>query len=141
MMKNIGGVITFENYVVEKVLFERNDSFSKEKEVKGEFDIKPDIQLSEDKKSMQVRVEINIFEDMRKNNFPFHMEVIVSGFFNVSSDDNTIKTDKFYPNAIAILYPYIRSIITTYTAMANVNPMILPTINVNKFIESNKKEM
>ncbi|MBQ3584336.1 MAG: hypothetical protein IJA27_06450, partial [Lachnospiraceae bacterium] len=62
-MKNIGGVITFENYVVEKVLFERNDSFSKEKEVKVEFDIKPDIQLSEDKKSMQVRVEINIFED------------------------------------------------------------------------------
>lgn len=140
-MKNISGVITFEKYVVERVIFERNDSLIEKKDIIVEFDIKPEILLSEDKKSMMVRVGINIFEDMKKNNYPFHMEVTVLGYFNVNSDDNDIKTDKFYPNAIAILYPYIRSIITTYTAMANVNPMILPTINVNKFIDSNKDKM
>lgn len=32
-------------------------------------------------------------------------------------------------NAPAILFPFIRSIISTYTAQANIPPIILPTIN------------
>jgi preprotein translocase subunit SecB len=36
----------------------------------------------------------------------------------------------FYGNSIAILFPYIRSMVSTVTLQANVQPMILPTLNL-----------
>lgn len=36
----------------------------------------------------------------------------------------------FYGNSIAILFPYIRSMVSTVTLQANVQPLILPTLNL-----------
>jgi preprotein translocase subunit SecB len=36
----------------------------------------------------------------------------------------------FYPNSIAILYPYVRAFITTVTAVGSDAPLILPTLNL-----------
>lgn len=36
----------------------------------------------------------------------------------------------FYANSIAILFPYLRAFITTLTAVANIKPLILPTLNL-----------
>ena len=38
----------------------------------------------------------------------------------------------FYRNAIAILFPYIRSFVSSLTAQANITPMILPTYNLGE---------
>lgn len=36
----------------------------------------------------------------------------------------------FYPNSLAIIFPYVRAFISTLTLQANVSPIILPTINL-----------
>lgn len=36
----------------------------------------------------------------------------------------------FYPNSLAILFPYIRAFISTISLQANVTPILLPTINL-----------
>lgn len=36
----------------------------------------------------------------------------------------------FYPNSLAILFPYIRSFVSTITLQANVRPILIPTINL-----------
>lgn len=36
----------------------------------------------------------------------------------------------FFPNSIAIIFPYIRSFISTLTLQANIPPLILPTMNL-----------
>jgi preprotein translocase subunit SecB len=36
----------------------------------------------------------------------------------------------FYPNSIAIIFPYIRAFVSTISLQANVQPVILPTINL-----------
>lgn len=59
------------------------------------------------------------------------------GFFRVEDENNEV--DKFKPNAVAIMYPYIRAIVTNYTANANVNPLILPVININALIRDKMK--
>ena len=38
--------------------------------------------------------------------------------------------DFFYPNSLAILFPYIRAFISTVSLQANVIPILLPTINL-----------
>ena len=37
----------------------------------------------------------------------------------------------FYPNSIAIIFPYVRAFVSTLTLQANVPPMLLPTINLS----------
>lgn len=37
----------------------------------------------------------------------------------------------FYANSIAIIFPYVRAFISTVTLQANVNPIILPTLNLS----------
>jgi len=37
----------------------------------------------------------------------------------------------FYRNSIAIVFPYMRSFVSTVTLQANVNPIILPTLNLS----------
>lgn len=36
----------------------------------------------------------------------------------------------FYPNSIAIIFPYIRAFVSTLTLQANIPPMVLPTLNL-----------
>lgn len=45
----------------------------------------------------------------------------------------------FYPNSIAIVFPYIRAFISTLSLQANMNPIILPTMNLTSLQEELKK--
>ena len=45
------------------------------------------------------------------------------------------KIRDFEANAIAILFPYMRAIISTYTANANVAPVIIPPMNINAYLK------
>lgn len=36
----------------------------------------------------------------------------------------------FYPNSLAILFPYVRAFVSTLSLQANVRPVMLPTINL-----------
>lgn len=39
--------------------------------------------------------------------------------------------DYFYTNAIAIIFPYVRAMVSTLTLQANAAPMVLPTLNLS----------
>lgn len=51
--------------------------------------------------------------------------------------------DFFYPNALAIVFPYVRAFISTMSLQANLRPIMLPTFNLinlkDKFKESTIK--
>lgn len=71
----------------------------------------------------------------------------VDGFFDINSgllkDDEENDRDIsdvnkiFLVNATAILYPYLRSIVTMVTGLDNSNNIILPTINLRNFSMDN----
>lgn len=44
----------------------------------------------------------------------------------------------FYPNSIAILFPYIRAFVSTLTLQANIMPIVLPTMNLTSLQEELK---
>lgn len=123
------GVISFLNYEVTKVEFSLNDNFSGDS-VKMNIETASDMVLSDDKKQMEILLSVHIFKDAQNNNYPFEMYVQVRGYF-VGGED----ISQYQANALAILYPYVRAIVSTYTANANVSPLILPTVNINKMLE------
>lgn len=123
--------LIFNKYIVKEVLFEYNENF-KEKPIDIKFKINKN--TSYDKDKMIVDLETEIFE--KNDKYPFYMVVVVRGIFSIENNDERIN---FEPNAIAILYPYIRSIVSTYTSQANIMPLILPIINVNKLLEDKRE--
>ncbi len=45
----------------------------------------------------------------------------------------------FYPNSLAIVFPYIRAFVSTITLQANVQPVVLPTVNLMGLTEELKE--
>ena len=125
--------LRFEKYIVKRVNFEYNEEF---KDDSANLDIDIDKNIEYIKNKMIVTLEVNLFSKTEKR-YPFRMNVEVKGFFEIENNDENIN---FEPNAIAILYPYVRAIVSTYTSNANVMPLILPSINVNKLLEEKEKE-
>lgn len=72
----------------------------------------------------------------QESNLPFLLEVSLRGFFQVSSNLKLEdKIEALVVNGSAIIYPYIRAIVTDLTSRSDFRPLILPTVNFNQMIE------
>lgn len=47
--------------------------------------------------------------------------------------------DKLKANAVAVMFPYLRSQVTLLTTQPNILPIVLPTININKLLQYHRK--
>ena len=130
MNKNYESKLICKNYIVKDINFEYNEEY-KENTTKLDFDINKDIEYID--KDMIVTLSVHICNDREEGDYPFKMSVVVKGYFEIEQNDDNIN---FEPNAIAILYPYVRAIVSNYTANANIMPVILPAINVNKLLDN-----
>ena len=69
------------------------------------------------------------FDALSEGTVLVHVNCVASFKFRESISFDGIP-DFFYGNCIAILFPYIRSMVSTLTLQANINPIILPTMNL-----------
>ena len=131
--------LRFINYVVNEIRFKYNDQFKMES-VKIDFNVKKNIAYNEQNNSAVVTLDVNVFDDCVENNYPFSFYVRVSGFFEVTNLESKDEKMLIEANAIAILFPYVRSLISSFTVNANVSPLILPPINVLKLFQKEQKD-
>jgi preprotein translocase subunit SecB len=132
----IKSVLRFSNYIVNEAHFIINENFQGNgTSIPIDFDVKNDIEYEADKKSANVTLTVKIFDKMKDKNYPFYFEVKLTGFFQVENAEIPEEKMLIESNAIAILFPYIRALISSYTANSNVSPLILPPINVVKFMK------
>jgi len=136
MNDSLNSGLRFIDYNVNTIMFNTNKEFE-DKPLNVKFNIDRFVEyLDDEDNTMLVTLDINIFENAEKNNFPFSLSVNVTGIFeleNVHVDDRVSFAEV---NAVAILFPYIRALVSTFTANANVPPLILPPINVVSLIEN-----
>lgn len=70
-----------------------------------------------------------VFMNTEENPFPVDMTVTITGLFDLKGQSEEY-IDKFLKeNAVQMLFPYIRSIISSVTAASFMQPMVLPVIN------------
>lgn len=135
----MNSIMRFENYIVKKAIFEYNIEYEGNEEgIDINFDIDVDFDVDSEKGELFVFLKTIIFDEPIKNNYPFRMEIELLGAFTMTSGLEKDVND-FKANAVAILFPYVRSIVSSYTANANVEPLILPTINVNRYLQDKNK--
>lgn len=127
--------LIFQDYVVNYVEFELNKEF-KEEPISINFNITKSIAFNEKKPGIAyVTIETVVFENAEENNYPFSLNVSIEGKFEVQEASEEEKEYLVNNNAVAILFPYVRALISTYTANANVPPLILPPVNILKMID------
>lgn len=129
-MREIKSFLQFRKYIIENIEFAYNLEFNDD-ESELDFSIdKEFIPLEE--KAFVLKLIMEVFPAKERKIYPFNLKVSMSGFFNYEGD---INVEQYLPNAAAIMYPYMRSIVTAITSNANVTPLILPTINTQNLFK------
>lgn len=138
-MVNNRSVLRFEKYIVKEIFYKTNEKCKKKREIELDFDFDTDMYLDVDNNKLVVQLSADIFRDAQKNNYPFEMKVSINGYFSMDTKVENIDVRMFEQNAIAILFPYLRAIVSTYTANANVAPVLLPAMNINAYMRKKYK--
>ena len=130
--------LRFIDYIVDRIEFENNSQFNADS---AEIELAISHEVVMKSLDAYVTLHLKIFPDAIINNYPFSFSVSVTGHFQIDADDNDETKPFLNVNAVAILFPYVRALVTTYTANANVPPLILPPMNIAKMLEKNAKEL
>lgn len=139
--RDIKSGLRFIDYQVNNVEFNLNNAYV-ENTAPVDFNIERFIEYEEDDdNTMYVTLILNIFEDAEEKNYPFSMFVDVTGIFKLDNIDKEKRETFAEVNAVAILFPYLRSLVSTYTANSNVPALILPPINILKLIENQENRL
>lgn len=132
-MKTIPSSMQFEGYHITKALYSITEANLPEE---SELELKPTFmrgieKVDEGHYLLSLGVQIGNDDN---NDIPFAVELVVEGSFTLKNFENEEKAIKM--NAVAILFPYLRSTLSMFTSLMNINPIILPTINPMKMFEN-----
>jgi len=72
----------------------------------------------------------------------FEVIVVCEGIFSVNAavEEASVRSALIKKNAVAILFPYIRSQITLLTTVPGFSPIVLPVINISAVLEKIEKD-
>lgn len=137
-------VINFDGYKVNKMIYEKNHHFIKPEDgINFRNNLNFDFHINEEVSEAVISIDFNT-GDLEDTVHPFYINVEIEGYFkyDVEKDDAEIGFKKLLKNnSAAILYPYLRNIVSNLTNIANDYPTyLLPTINIAKSINQKNEE-
>jgi len=117
----------FLGYRISRVEFEIHENFYGKSAVRfiPTVDVKQNL-FSENPRLVEVTLTVRVKND--SDTFSFHLEMKGAFEANKEMPDELFK-QMYSINAPAILYPFARAMVTSFTAQANIPPVILPTAN------------
>ncbi|WP_416470548.1 protein-export chaperone SecB [Streptococcus thermophilus] len=140
-------IISFEDYVVDKSFYQINSNFeggddNGQLKVPITFSAEVGVDKSQEKAYVIINIELGNSDTQEDQvHVPFICQVSIRGIFSYSSED--FETDEDLKNtlggnAVAILYPYVRTHVSTLTNLSNQFPAYtLPVMNFAETIREN----
>ena len=126
---SVNSVLTLENYVVKNMAFKLNASFQSQGD---EIELHPEFKRIIHKIDADTAAIDLIFRITEASDAPFMMDICIEGVFSLPDWDKEESRDLMISNTTAILFPYLRSLITMITTNANIPPYTLPVMNINE---------
>ena len=126
--------LKFIKYDVDEIIFKNNKECQN---FKGEVSISFEKNIEIKENLALVSLSCLIFKDSIANCYPFEFNIKITGHFDILKVKKEIVYEILNNNCLAIMFPYLRAIVSSYTALANVNCLILPAVNIaNMFVEN-----
>lgn len=123
-------VINLKRYEIDSLLVSRDLTSDDYESETFNFDAK--VGHTDDYTHGAVKLSVSLVDkDAMKK-----IAVTVIGYFEINIDENII--DVLYVNGTAILYPYLRSIVSIVSAIDSSEAMLLPTINVLELLDKSQ---
>ena len=69
---------------------------------------------------------------------PYEVDLVINGIFSLSDCKNDEIDEFMNKNAVAILFPYLRSILSTALSAMMIQPLILPLVDAYQLFHSKK---
>lgn len=121
--------ITKTQFKAEKITFSNNF-------LAGNFKLNPEfkkqvIKLNENEYETKLYVSI---KSTQEHPFPIDLEVIFSAIFTLNGIEKEEELDNFLNiGAVQFLFPYVRTAISSITAAALIQPLVLPIVDARQF--------
>lgn len=115
--------------------FDINDKYQPPKDGKIQLDIKNDLKVKQNKKDRlaEITLAITLFETEGKETSPFTAKIVYQGLFKWDEKVTDKELDTYLNvNAPAVLFSYIRPIVTQLTVQAGFPPLNLPMMDFRK---------
>ncbi len=135
--------LRFSGYYVEELKYNRKDEVD---DKNGKITLSPDfdvVVVTDPEDFHQANVFISVeFKDEDNGYLPFYLYAGIRGFFEIVGDmDEPACNDMYEVNATAILFPYLRAIVTNLSSGNDHPPIVLPAINIKKYMEHKKSKI
>lgn len=136
-------ILEFLGYNVEEVTYRKNKKYNSNKnEINMPIpDISAEVSTNDDQAELLLNVIVGSLED---STVPFEIRASIKGLFkfNNDEDEQELGFNHFLKvNAVAIMYPYIRALVSLYTNSSNEFPGYnMPTLNVVEALSENKND-
>ena len=130
--------LTLKNYIVKTMNFSINENFQFDQN--STISINPEFKRQirkVDAKTAMVNLGFRISNE--NNDMPFSIEIDIEGLFHLEDWERQDQLPIISSNAIAILFPYLRTLVSMITANANISPYILPVMNITALFEETKE--
>jgi len=136
-------VLEFDSYYIDEFVFKKNENFTKDQNQKIDVDLNFEFNTERNQDNFKRIVTCYIFdENYVENNKPFYLKLKIYGIFSLADYDENNRKHKeiIKKNTLAILFPYIRSIISHMTLEMQVGPVQMPPMNINHFFDEEKED-
>lgn len=129
-------VMEFEGYSINKLFYGTIESDIEIDESEDDkFERKVSIGISEDRKKGIVILNVILLNSDNQKS----IDVEVAGEFSINKSLEIEEVEELLTvNGVALIYPYVRSIISMITSLDSSSAIIIPTLNTKIF--SNKEE-
>lgn len=126
-------VIYFRAYEIKDFKYRKNDveeSDSKDQNTPFSISVNPNYDDQKDRAVIKVHV-------LFKNN-DISLDITVNGYFELMDGKKDNFEKYLVINGTAMVFPYIRSMVSMLTSLDNENAIVLPTINTYSLWKDNK---
>lgn len=120
----------FEGYRFDAIHFELTQGLDQN----AKYELSPTFSrtVSAQNDNIEVQLSLNI-ESTPDNPAPFSLRIAMTGKFVLTmvQEDVKLREQLINDNTVAIMFPFLRSAVSTLTTTANFPPLILPVINLS----------
>lgn len=126
--------LTLKKYIVKTMNFSINEDFQFNQNTTISINPEFNRQIRKiDNDTAVVNLGFSISNE--NNDMPFSIEIDIEGLFHLENWEHPDNLQIITSNAIAILFPYLRSLVSMVTANANISPYVLPVMNITALFD------
>jgi len=131
----MNAILQFKSYDVLEQIYVKNEEFVTDEIKNLSFETKFSIQKEDSEALIYLSISSG---DLDPNQSNYFLRVKIKGEFTFEldseTDDDKLIESLVKGNGLAILFPYIRSLISDLTSKGKENPLIIPTMNIAEFL-------